>query len=57
MRSWKTTITGIIGAVATALYPLLTTGKLDPQALITAAIIAVVGVLAKDYNVSGEKNS
>jgi len=54
MKSWKTTIAGLIGAVATALYPLLIQGKLDPQALITAAIIAILGVLAKDFNVSGK---
>jgi hypothetical protein len=53
VASWKTTITGCIGAVLTVLIPLLKNGTLDPQTLALAAVIAVMGVLAKDFDQSG----
>ncbi len=55
MRNWKTTIVGLIGAIAIAIQPYLESGAFDTKALITAAVVAAFGVIAKDFNVSGPK--
>ena len=53
MQSWKTTITGVIGAIALVVGNLLQAGTVDPRTIIIAVIVAVMGVLAKDFNVTG----
>jgi hypothetical protein len=53
MKSWKTTVLGFIGAIATALIPLLQTGSVDTQTLATSVAIAALGVLSKDFDVTG----
>ena len=53
MKSWKTTLVGCLGAALNALIPLLKTGSIDAQTLIMSAVIAIMGVLAKDFDVSG----
>lgn len=57
MKNWKTTIVGILGAIFTACLPLIQTGAFDIHkdwpSLIQAAGIALLGYLAKDFNVSG----
>jgi len=53
MKSWKTTLTGVIGAVLYAIAAYLQSGKLEPKEIAIAAIVAALGVLAKDLNVSG----
>jgi hypothetical protein len=53
MKSWKTTLVGAIGAVAVAVYPLITTGHIDWRNVGLAALIAIFGFIAKDSNVTG----
>ena len=50
MNNWKTTLAGAITAALVAIQPLVTTGKLDPHAILIAAAIAALGYLAKDAN-------
>ncbi len=54
MKSWKTTLVGLIGAIAIAIQPYLETGAFDSKALISAAVVAAFGVLTKDFNVSSK---
>lgn len=52
MRSWKTTLSGLVAAVATALTTgVLETGELKDIVLVVA--MAALGYFAKDRNVSG----
>jgi hypothetical protein len=51
--SWKTSILGIIFGLAQALLPLLKAGQYDPTVLIPAAGLALMGLYAKDWNVTG----
>jgi hypothetical protein len=53
MMSWKTTLVGCVGAALNALLPLLKTGSVDAQTLITSVAMALLGYLAKDFNVTG----
>lgn len=52
-KNWQTTLAGIVGAVAVAVYPLLTLGQINWNNILIAAIIAAVGYLAKSKNVTG----
>lgn len=55
MKSWKTTL---FGALVGAIYAVLTTlqtGEVSPKDLIISAGFAFIGVLAKDFNVTGSK--
>lgn len=47
--SWKTTLGGIVGAVAIAITPVIQTGTIDKKALIMAAAVGLLGWLAKDH--------
>jgi len=51
--NWRTTLAGLVGAVALALEPKLVAGVWDKENLIMAATIGVVSYLAKDAGVSG----
>jgi hypothetical protein len=53
MKNWKTTIVGVIGAAGLAVFQLISTGSLDPKTLIIAAVVAGMGLLAKDHDVTG----
>ena len=52
MKSWRTTIAGCAGAALLVLEQLLRQGVLEPKTLILAAAIAIIGALAKDFNVT-----
>jgi hypothetical protein len=52
-KNWKTSLFGLLGAVCIAIYPIIQSGKIDPHALIMAIAVAVIGFLAKDFNVTG----
>lgn len=54
-RNWMTTTVGLIGAVANAMIPLLQNGTVDLQTLLISAIMAALGVLSKDFNITGTK--
>ncbi len=52
--SWRTSLTGYLGAVAIAILPILQAGRFPTsQDLLIAASVAVLGRFAKDHNVSG----
>jgi hypothetical protein len=51
--SWKTTLIGAILAIVIAVQPLITTGKIDWKAVGIAALVALLGYVAKDSNVTG----
>jgi hypothetical protein len=53
MKNWKTTLTGVLGAVGLCVFQLISAGTLDPKTLIIAAIVAGIGTLAKDHDVTG----
>ena len=53
MKNWKTTLAGVLGAVVTVAVSLYQTGTVDVQTWITAIVMAALGVLAKDLNVTG----
>lgn len=53
MKNWKTTLAGVIGAIALSLQSAFATGTVDGKTVITAAIVAAFGFLAKDFNVTG----
>lgn len=56
MRNWKTTVIGVIGAIANALVTLLQTGTIDAKTAIISCAIAALGVVSKDFNVSHTQN-
>jgi uncharacterized membrane protein len=51
--NWRTTVAGLVGAVAIAVEPVLVAGVWDKERLIMAAAVGLVGYLAKDAGVSG----
>lgn len=53
MKSWRTTLAGLLGAIATVLLPMITGGGIAPKDLIIAGTVAGIGYLAKDSGVSG----
>ena len=53
MKNWKTTLTGLIGAIAVALIPAIQGNGFDPETLVTAATLAALGFIAKDYDTTG----
>ena len=53
MKNWKTTLTGIIGACATWLITYLSTGTVDVKTLTIGLVLVVLGVLSKDFDVTG----
>ena len=54
IKNWKTTAVGVAGAVCYALAAKLQSGTVSGKDLALSAIIAVLGTLAKDFNVSGK---
>jgi hypothetical protein len=53
MKNWKTTLVGAILAVVIAVQPIIATGSIDWKAVALAALIAVLGYVAKDAGVTG----
>jgi hypothetical protein len=53
MKNWKTTLIGCGGAVIIAVAKVIATGNLDADTIIKAAVIALLGLFAKDSNVTG----
>ena len=58
--NWKTTVAGVLAAIWTAVEPIInpTAGQTFSWStewphLVEAAVIAAIGVLAKDYDVTG----
>jgi len=53
MNSLKTTIAGILSAVAVALIPVIQGHGFDWAYILPAACLAALGIISKDYNVTG----
>ena len=57
MKNWKTTIIGLIGAIVIALQPIISgdgfSWKADGSKVIMAIVVAALGFVAKDYDVTG----
>jgi hypothetical protein len=53
MKNWRTTLVGAILAVIIAVQPIITTGAVDWKAVGLAALVALLGYLAKDAGVTG----
>lgn len=53
MKNWKTTLIACALAAVVAVEPMISTGKVDWKAVGMAALIAALGVVAKDANVTG----
>jgi hypothetical protein len=57
MKSYKTTIIGVLGAIWLAIQPTITNGNFDLNRdwknLVGAVLVAAFGFLVKDFNVSG----
>ena len=51
MVNWKTTLCGLIAGVATALANY--TGPNNWQGYVSAAALVALGIIAKDFNVTG----
>gem|GEM_PF-3144198 len=49
-KNWKTTITGLIGAISVALIPVISGQGFQSEAIITATVLAILGVLARDFD-------
>lgn len=55
MKNYKTTLIGLIGAIASVLYPLISTGTVDIETIFRAVVLAALGFFAKDFNITGDK--
>lgn len=53
MKSYKTTIIGLILAIIVAVQPMIATGEINWKAVGMAALIAAFGFVSKDANVTG----
>lgn len=52
-KNWRTTLVGCAMAVSNTGLSLMTTGAVDLQTLLLSCFFVALGVLAKDYNVTG----
>jgi hypothetical protein len=53
VKNWRTTLIGCMGAIAYSLEDALSKGTIDRKTLILAAVIAALGFISKDFNVTG----
>lgn len=51
--SWRTTLSGYLGAAAVGVVPVLQTGTFEPKDLILPAVIAICMRFAKDTGQTG----
>jgi hypothetical protein len=54
--SWKTSLAGYVGAISLAVMARLQSGSLQPKDITLVVIIAVLGRLGKDFDVTGKGN-
>jgi len=55
MKNWKTTLAGCATAGVYAAFAYLQNGGLEPKEAAIVAGVAILGVLAKDLDVTGGK--
>lgn len=53
MKNWKTTLIGVLLGVGTFLEPIINTGHIDVAKTILGALMVALGIVAKDFNVTG----
>lgn len=53
MKNYLTTFTGLIGAIAIALLPIVQGQGFNWNSILIAAVVAALGFFAKSYNVTG----
>jgi hypothetical protein len=53
MKNWKTTLFGLLSAVATSLIPVIQGKGFEIEYLITGAVLGILGYLSKDYDTTG----
>ena len=52
-KSWKSTLVGALLAAVIAIQPILETGAIDWKRVILAGLVALLGYVVKDGNVTG----
>lgn len=53
MKNWKTTLIGAVGGAFIAVQPLLQTGVVDWRQVTVGFVVALIGIVAKDFNKTG----
>lgn len=53
IKNWKTTLTGVLGAIFYAVFPLIQGGSPAAKDLVLAAVIAGISAAAKDFDTTG----
>lgn len=53
MKNWKTTLIGAFGGAFVAIQPLLQTGVVDWKQVGLGFVIALLGLVSKDFNKTG----
>lgn len=55
MKNWKTTILGAIIGGLIAVQPIIESGNVDIKQIMMGFLVAALGVVSKDFNVTGGK--
>jgi len=55
-KNWKTTLAGLLGAIAVGLTPFIVTGEINWTALTIAVTVAVLGYLSRDAEKKEPRN-
>lgn len=53
MKNWKTTLTGLLGAIAVSLIPVIQGHGFEAEAIVTGVALGILGFIAKDYDTTG----
>lgn len=53
MKNWKTTLTGLLGAIAVSLIPVIRDSGFELESIVIGATLGVLGFIAKDYDTTG----
>lgn len=53
MINWRTTAAGVVGAIVMNIISYIQSGGVDMKVLVSSAVMAAIGYLAKDAGVSG----
>lgn len=53
MKNWKTTLAGIGGALVIGTASMIQSGQIGAKDWAMMAVSAILGVLSKDFNVTG----
>ncbi len=53
MKNWKTTLTGLISAIAVSLIPVIQGHGFELESIAIGVALGVLGFIAKDYDTTG----